>query len=35
LLEGCFGILSQSATLPGQAITRLAVEPPTILECFI
>jgi hypothetical protein len=27
--------LSQSATEPGQAITRLAVEPPTTEECFI
>jgi len=27
--------LSTSATLPGQAITRLAVDPPTILLCCI
>jgi hypothetical protein len=34
LLEGFGGILAQSATDAGQLITREAVEPPTILECF-
>jgi hypothetical protein len=29
------GIDAMSATEPGQARTRLAVEPPTIEECFM
>jgi len=33
-LEGLGGILAQSATDAGQLMTRLAVEPPTILEWF-
>ena len=32
-LEGLGGIFCTSATLPGQLITRLAVEPPTMFEC--
>jgi hypothetical protein len=28
------GILAQSATEAGHLITREAVEPPTIAECF-
>jgi len=35
LLEGLGGIAAQSATEPGQFITRLAVEPPTTLLCAI
>jgi hypothetical protein len=27
--------LATIATLPGQLMTRLAVEPPTILECVV
>ena len=30
--DGCGGICWTSATLPGQAMTRLAVDPPTTLE---
>ena len=32
LLEGFGGILATNSILAGQAITRLAVEPPTIVE---
>ena len=35
LLLGFGGILATSATLPGQLMTRLAVLPPTMLECCI
>jgi hypothetical protein len=35
LLDGLGGIFCTSATLPGQLITRLAVEPPTMLLCCI
>jgi hypothetical protein len=30
--DGCGGMVRTSATLPGQAKTRLAVEPPTTFE---
>ena len=35
LLDGLGGILAQSATEPGQLMTRFAVEPPTMSECCI
>ena len=35
LLEGLGGIFADAATLPGQLMTRLAVEPPTIELCFM
>jgi hypothetical protein len=35
LLLGFGGIFCTSATEPGQLMTRLAVEPPTILLCCI
>jgi hypothetical protein len=34
-LEGLAGIAAHKATEPGQLITRFAVEPPTIEECFV
>ena len=34
LLDGFSGICWTSLTEPGQAMTRLAVEPPTIVECW-
>jgi len=35
LLLGFGGIVSHRATEPGQAITRLAVEPPTTRLCAV
>ena len=35
LLSTWGGILATIATLPGQLMTRLAVLPPTILECVV
>jgi hypothetical protein len=35
LLSTCGGICCTSTTLPGQLMTRLAVEPPTMLLCLI